>query len=174
MTTPEFTKWLRDNSSGEHSPAAAAADLIDDLLQRFTKLDKPKYSGEPMLDSVLGTTNADFRAWVESLPPLYWSRYDLSAARIGWEAACENQETKSKPSPAEKVSGKRVAAHRLVRFVAYVVKSHRFFIRESYSYSGTAFIRHPFQWLRAYYRFMWSSAKDGFLQANAEVWDGDP
>lgn len=89
MTTPKLTKWLRDNSSGEHSPAAAAADLIDDLLQRFTKLDKPKYSGDAMLDSVLGTTNADFRAWVDSLPPSYWSRYDLSAARIGWEAACK-------------------------------------------------------------------------------------
>ena len=40
-----------------------------------------------MLDAVLGAPNADFRAWVESLPPSYWSRYDLSAARIGWEAA---------------------------------------------------------------------------------------
>ena len=88
MTTPELTKWLRDNSSGEHN-SAAAADLIDELVQRFTKLDKPKYSGDPMLDAVLGTPNADFRAWVDSLPPSYWSRYDLSAARIGWEAACE-------------------------------------------------------------------------------------
>ena len=87
METPEIIKWLRDNSSGDRSPAAAAADLIDELLQRFTKLDKPKYSGDAMLDSVLGTTNAEFRAWVESLPPSYWSRYDLSAARIGWEAA---------------------------------------------------------------------------------------
>ena len=89
MTTPELTKWLRDNSSGERCPAAAAADLIDELVQRFTKLDKPKYSGDAMLDSVIGTPNADFRAWVDSLPPSYWSRYDLSAARIGWEAACE-------------------------------------------------------------------------------------
>ena len=59
--------------------------------------------------------------------------------------------------------------HPLVRFVAYAVKSHRFFIRESYPYSGTAFIRHPFRWLRAYYRFMWSSTKDGFHQANVIV-----
>ena len=69
METHEIIKWLRDNSSGEHSPAAAAADLIYELLQRFTKL-----------DAVLGTPNADFRAW---------SRYDLSAARISWEAACK-------------------------------------------------------------------------------------
>lgn len=62
-----------------------------------------------------------------------------------------------------------VAQSRLVRFVTYIVKSHRFFIRESYPYSGTAFIRHPFQWLRAYCRFMWSSAKDGFHQANVKT-----
>jgi hypothetical protein len=60
---------------------------IEALTKRFTKLDKPKYSGEPMMDSVLATTNPDFRAWVDSLPPAYWARYDLSAARIGWEAA---------------------------------------------------------------------------------------
>jgi len=59
------------------------------LLERFTNLDEPKYSGEPMLDSVLATENEDFRAWVASLPPTYWARYDLSAARIGWEAACK-------------------------------------------------------------------------------------
>lgn len=59
-----------------------------------------------------------------------------------------------------------VACIRFVRFVAYMVKSHRFFIRESYPYSGTAFIRHPLQWLRAYGRFMWSSMKDGLHQAN--------
>lgn len=59
----------------------------DALAGKFTKLDKPKYSGEPMLDAVLGTPNPDFRAWVDSLPPTYWARYDLSAARIGWEAA---------------------------------------------------------------------------------------
>ena len=25
-----------------------------------------------------------FRAWVESLPPKSWARYDLSACRLGW------------------------------------------------------------------------------------------
>ena len=59
------------------------------LAKKFTRLDKPKYSGDPMLDSVLMDTNPDFRAWVDSLPPTYWARYDLSAARIGWEAACK-------------------------------------------------------------------------------------
>ncbi|MCE5310482.1 MAG: hypothetical protein LLG20_22825 [Acidobacteriales bacterium] len=87
MTTTELTKWLRENSSGAYRPAAEAADLIDDLVKRFTKFDKPKYSGDSMLDAVLGTPNADFRTWVDSLPPSYWARYDLSAARIGWEAA---------------------------------------------------------------------------------------
>lgn len=89
MTTPELTKWLRENSSGVYRPAAEAADLIEDLVSKFTNLDKPKRSGDPMLDSVLGTPNADFRAWVDSLPPSYWARYDLSAARVGWEAACK-------------------------------------------------------------------------------------
>jgi hypothetical protein len=59
----------------------------DNLAKKFTRLDKPKYSGDPMLDAVLADTNPDFRAWVDSLPPTYWARYDLSAARIGWEAA---------------------------------------------------------------------------------------
>lgn len=53
----------------------------------FTKLDQPRYKGDPMLDSVLETRNDEFRAWAESLPKEYWARYDLSAARIGWEAA---------------------------------------------------------------------------------------
>ena len=87
MTTPELTKWLRENSSGVYSPTAKAADLIDDLVKKFTKLDEPKYSGDMMMDSVLATQNPEFRAWVDSLPPTYWARYDLSAARIGWEAA---------------------------------------------------------------------------------------
>lgn len=59
----------------------------DELVGKFTKLDKPKYSGEPMLDNVLANDNPEFRNWVESLCPTYWARYDLSAARIGWEAA---------------------------------------------------------------------------------------
>ena len=57
------------------------------MKSQFTKLDKPKYSGAPMMDSVLATRNPEFDAWVASLPPTYWTRYDLSAARIGWEAA---------------------------------------------------------------------------------------
>ena len=59
----------------------------DALAAQFTKLDKPKYSGAPMLDAVLLERNPLFDAWVQSLPPTYWTRYDLSAARIGWEAA---------------------------------------------------------------------------------------
>ena len=33
MTTPELTKWLRKNSSGDYRPAAEAADLIDRLVK---------------------------------------------------------------------------------------------------------------------------------------------
>ena len=32
MTTPELTKWLRENSSGDYRPAAEAADMIDRLV----------------------------------------------------------------------------------------------------------------------------------------------
>ena len=29
----------------------------------------------------------EFELWVASLPKNYWARYDLSACRLGWEAA---------------------------------------------------------------------------------------
>jgi hypothetical protein len=72
----------------ERELAAAIRELAA-LKSQFTKLDKPKYSGAPMMDSVLATRNPEFDAWVASLPATYWTRYDLSAARIGWEAALQ-------------------------------------------------------------------------------------
>lgn len=80
----------RDNHGPLETHAEAIARVIaerDALKAQFTKLDKPKYSGAPMLDSVLSVRNPLFDAWVASLPATYWTRYDLSAARIGWEAA---------------------------------------------------------------------------------------
>ena len=59
----------------------------NELAAKFTRLDKPRHSGDPMLDAVLATDNPAFNAWVASLPTTYWARYDLSAIRIGWEAA---------------------------------------------------------------------------------------
>jgi hypothetical protein len=88
-------RWRRGDEIPMQEPAmiGKAIDTLCDAAEamesKFTKLDKPKYSGDPMMDSVLGTPNADFRAWVDSLPPTYWTRYDLSAARIGWEAALQ-------------------------------------------------------------------------------------
>lgn len=70
---------------------ADAEEKIKHLESKFTKLDKPMYSGNPMLDSVLETSNPEFDAWVKSQSPTYWARYDLSAARIGWEAAMTKQ-----------------------------------------------------------------------------------
>lgn len=61
----------------------------DELRSKFTKLDKPRYSGLPMLDDLLKERNPEFDAWVANLPASYWLRYDLSAARIGWESAME-------------------------------------------------------------------------------------
>jgi hypothetical protein len=66
---------------------ADMAKQRDELAARFTRLDEPRYSGKPMLDLVLSVRNPEFDAWVASLPPTYWARYDLSAVRIGWEAA---------------------------------------------------------------------------------------
>ena len=73
-----------------HEKLDAALKEIETLRVNFTKMDEPRYSGNPMMDAVLGTVNPEFREWVGSLPPTYWSRYDLSAARIGWEAAYDN------------------------------------------------------------------------------------
>jgi hypothetical protein len=69
-------------------------DAVENLASQFTKLDKPKYSGDPMMDSVLSTRNPEFDEWVAGLPPNYWTRYDLSAARIGWEAAIKHNQSK--------------------------------------------------------------------------------
>jgi len=67
--------------------AGELCDEIERLRSRFTKLDMPRYSGAPMLDKVLAQPNDEFRVWAYTLPPEYWARYDLSAARIGWEGA---------------------------------------------------------------------------------------
>jgi len=100
MTTKQAIKILRHHNQwrrraeirqGEPAAIGDAIDVVCDTLEnlasQFTKLDKPKYSGAPMMDSVLATRNPEFDAWVASLPATYWTRYDLSAARIGWEAA---------------------------------------------------------------------------------------
>jgi hypothetical protein len=38
MTTPELTKWLRENSSGVYRPAAEAADLIETLVKQNAEM----------------------------------------------------------------------------------------------------------------------------------------
>ena len=35
----------------------------------------------------LGTPDPDWQAFIDSLPDKYWAKYDLSALRLGWEAA---------------------------------------------------------------------------------------
>lgn len=37
-----------------------------------------------LLDGCLGTADQDFKDFVDALPAKHWSRYDLSAVRIGW------------------------------------------------------------------------------------------
>lgn len=48
--------------------------------------------------------------------------------------------------------------------IRYMLRSHRFFLRESYHYSGVAFAKHPIRWLRAYTRSMKSAFKDALFE----------
>ena len=43
------------------------------------------------------TADPDFQAWVQSLPADHWSRYDLSACRLGWDAAFDHVFSDSEP-----------------------------------------------------------------------------
>lgn len=45
MTTPELTKWLRENSSGVYRPAAEAADLIERMEKLFRQV-LPEWADE--------------------------------------------------------------------------------------------------------------------------------
>lgn len=40
--------------------------------------------------------NPDFNTWVKSLPAKNWALYDISSARIGWEAAVKSQRASDK------------------------------------------------------------------------------
>lgn len=44
-------------------------------------------NSENDLGEKLKQENVEFRAWVETLPDAHWAKYDLSACRLGWEAA---------------------------------------------------------------------------------------
>jgi len=75
-------------------------DLKDELARlrgRFTNLDLPRYSGDPMLDDVLATRSPSFDENVAMLPATYWARYDLSAVRVGWEMAHRSAEKPARP-----------------------------------------------------------------------------
>ena len=52
MTTPELTKWLRDNSSGEYLPAAEAADLIESLTKRTKSTATARFAAAGVLPEV--------------------------------------------------------------------------------------------------------------------------
>lgn len=64
----------------------------DELRDRLEAQPPRPVKGDPMLDAVLDTPNPQFDAWVKSLPPAYWARYDLSACRIGFEAGAAPQQ----------------------------------------------------------------------------------
>lgn len=39
----------------------------------------------------MATKDEKFREFVESLPDKYWAKYDLSAVRLGWDAAKKSE-----------------------------------------------------------------------------------
>lgn len=45
---------------------------------------KLKGCGDPVIDDCLGTDDPTFTAFVATLPEAHWSKYDLSAVKIGW------------------------------------------------------------------------------------------
>jgi len=40
--------------------------------------------------------NPEFTAWCDTLPEKHWARYDLSACRLGWEAAIAQRDERIK------------------------------------------------------------------------------
>lgn len=77
---------LADKVAERNTRIAELEAEVARLKAKFTKLDRPMLKGDPMLDAVLLERNSEFDAWAATLPETYWARYDLSAARIGWEA----------------------------------------------------------------------------------------
>lgn len=49
-----------------------------------------------------------------------------------------------------------------MKLIAEIIKSHRFFVRESRAYAGGWNWKFPTQYPRAYVRFMWFSVRDHF------------
>jgi len=84
MTTPELTKWLRDNSSGVYRPAAEAADLIEALVKQNAELkreltnEQKNYyalASQHLHENLLRLTSSPLRDFINRLllrSPLVW------------------------------------------------------------------------------------------------------
>lgn len=46
---------------------------------------KPKFVGDPELDTLIRDPSPAFEAWRDTLKPEYWAHYDISAVRLGYE-----------------------------------------------------------------------------------------
>ena len=66
---PDIAREIEKDCWGEESAAVGLSELHELLSAGF-----------------LGTSDPEFRAFVESMPDSHWAKYDLSAVRLGWEA----------------------------------------------------------------------------------------
>ncbi|TJY57396.1 hypothetical protein E4T66_18490 [Sinimarinibacterium sp. CAU 1509] len=85
MNNDLVSRLLSDAVEDSAALRREAAEALQQMAARFTRLDAPRYSNDPMLDAVLAVPSERFRARVQALPATYWARYDLSAVRIGYE-----------------------------------------------------------------------------------------
>ena len=59
-------------------------------------------------DEKLKVPNVEFDAWVASMPAKHWSKYDLSACRLGWEAALDAERQKREAAERERDDYRRM------------------------------------------------------------------
>lgn len=84
MTTPELTKWLRENSSGVYRPAAEAADLIEDLQKLSAALlEDLQHRVEDRADSSLPEWEAEAKRLGILANDEWWHRRDQSSIQLG-------------------------------------------------------------------------------------------
>lgn len=88
----ECAESERDEARAEAERMAARLREMETEVERLRQRDrelwtlagKLKGCGDPVIDACMGTADPTFTAFIATLPEAHWSKYDLSAARIGW------------------------------------------------------------------------------------------
>lgn len=62
-------------------------------MGRFNVTTDKKDLDTELAERCLLEESAEFRAFVEQMPDKHWAKYDLSAVRLGWEAARLRQQS---------------------------------------------------------------------------------